>query len=430
MNWHCKNVKDVTEAVTEQGVNLPLSDNIALLKKPLEIAGKRISNPLAIQPMEGCDGGLNGMPEELTWRRYGRFARSGAGVIWFEAVAITFDGRANSRQLLLNQANLEAFKRLVHYIREEAAKGGNSPLLIMQATHSGRYARPENAPAPIIAYNNPLFEGEIPLDKSTVISDQRLEELEELHGQSARLAQAAGFDGVDIKACHRYLTSELLSAYERPGNYGGCFENRIRFLLNSVAAAKSSSQGDFMVTSRLNIYDGFPYPYGFGVDQSGSIAPVLKEPIQLVKLLHQDYGVALLDLSLGNPYVNPHVNRPADHLLQPHSENPLVGLERMIHSIGQVKKAYPQMKIVGSGLSYLRQYAHYLAAGGIEQGFFDIAGFGRMAFAYPDFPQDIINHEKLDPKKVCITCSSCTRLMREKKQTGCVVRDSLYAQKN
>lgn len=64
---------------------------------------------------------------------------------------------------------------------------------------------------------------------------------------------------------HRYLNCELLSAYNRPGEYGGSFENRTRFYLNCVRKVKKAVRSDFIVTSRLNVYDGFPYPYGFGV---------------------------------------------------------------------------------------------------------------------------------------------------------------------
>src|SRR5699024_8887768 len=98
-----------------------------------------------------------------------------------------------------------------------------TPVIIMQATHSGRYSKPEGKPAPIIAYNNPIFEKDNPISADRIITDDRLKELEELYAKSARLAELAGFDGVDVKACHRYLMSELLSAYNRPGEYGGSF---------------------------------------------------------------------------------------------------------------------------------------------------------------------------------------------------------------
>ena len=70
------------------GVSLPLSEETALLREPLEVAGYRLHNRLVIQPMEGCDGTLDGSPGELTRRRYRRFAESGAGLIWMEAVAV------------------------------------------------------------------------------------------------------------------------------------------------------------------------------------------------------------------------------------------------------------------------------------------------------------------------------------------------------
>ena len=71
------------------------------------------------------------------------------------------------------------------------------------------------------------------------------------------LETGRSFDGMDVKCCHRYLACELLSAYTRPGIYGGSYENRTRFLKNAYRAAKSAITGDFFLTSRLNAYDGF-----------------------------------------------------------------------------------------------------------------------------------------------------------------------------
>ena len=95
-------------------------------------------------------------------------------------------------------------------------QNGFAPVVICQLTHSGRYAKPEGVPAPLIAYNNPLFEKEQPIDKSRIVSDDKLKRLEEAFGATALLAQEAGFDGADIKCCHRYLLSEMLSAFTRP----------------------------------------------------------------------------------------------------------------------------------------------------------------------------------------------------------------------
>ena len=104
-----------------------------------------------------------------------------------------------------------------------------------------------------------------------IVTDDYLKSLEESYARAAVLAQKAGFDGVDIKACHRYLLSELLSAYDREGAYGGCFENRTRCLRNSIEAARAAVSGNMLVTTRMNLYDGYKYPYGFGVKSAGAV---------------------------------------------------------------------------------------------------------------------------------------------------------------
>mgnify|MGYP001624435053 CR=1 FL=1 len=423
---HYKDLTQLRAELERLGISLPLSENLACLQEPLTLQdGHTVQGRIAIQPMEGCDGNADGSPAELTLRRYRRFAGSGAGLIWAEAVAVTPEGRANPRQLWLTEDNLDAFKAMTEQIREISLKeNGFAPLIILQATHSGRYSKPTGTPAPIIAYQNPLFEKDAPIDPARIITDDRLKELEEAYGKTARLAEAAGFDGVDIKACHRYLVSELLSAYNRPGAYGGSFENRTRFYRNALSSAKAHVSGRMLITSRLNVYDGFPYPYCFGVSPAGGLQPDLAEPIRLVKALREEMGMELLDITIGNPYVNPHVNRPYDAGPYVPEEHPLEGVARMFACIGQIARAVPGMKIISSGHSYLRQLAPYLAAGAVETGVSAMAGFGREFFAYPDFPRDLFKTGALAPEKCCIACGKCSELMRAGSMAGCVVRDA------
>ncbi|MDD6033940.1 MAG: flavin oxidoreductase/NADH oxidase, partial [Oscillospiraceae bacterium] len=279
--FHYKTLDELISEAQENGVRLPASDHTELLAQPVTVGSKTIPNRIVIQPMEGCDCHADGTPDELTIRRYDRFAQSGAGLIWFEACAVLPEGRANPRQAWIHDGSLDAYKAMTDRIRETAVKAGNpAPVIILQATHSGRYSKPNGFPEPLIAYNNPIFEKDKPIDKSRILSDDYLYRLTERMGEAAALAEKAGFDGVDIKACHRYLSSELLSAYTREGDFGGSFENRTRFLRTSVKNAMDATSKDFIVTSRMNIYDGFPYPYGFGVHE-GSMEPDLREPIQL-----------------------------------------------------------------------------------------------------------------------------------------------------
>lgn len=408
---------------SQLNVNLPTSENTSVLKKEFKIANKTIPNRLVCQAMEGCDGTYDGKPDTLTKRRYDRFAKGGAGLIWFEATAVMKEGRANPRQLYITNDNLDSFKRQVEDIKQAAFKeNGYEPIVIMQATHSGRYSKPHGAPAPLIAYNNPIFEKDNPIPKERIVTDEYLDRVGEALIEGARLAERAGFDGVDIKCCHRYLNSELLSAYTREGRYGGSFENRTRLLRESVKGAIENCGNDFIVSSRLNIYDGFPYPYGFGVNPDNGIDFDVTEPDMLTKELYK-YGVRLLNVTMGNPYFNPHVNRPYAKGGYDAPEHPLVGVSRVLNGTADLKKLNPEIAIICSAVSFLGVAAPNVVSAFIEQGEFDFAGFGRTIFAYPDFAKDILKGG-MDKSKICLCCSKCTEIMRSPGGTpGCVIRD-------
>ena len=412
------------EQNTQLGTNLPYANDLSVLAQPLTVGSKVIPNRLACQAMEGCDGTATGEPDKLTIRRYDRFAKGGAGLIWFEATAVMEEGRANPRQLYITKDNLDAFKRQVEVIKETALKeNGYAPLVVMQATHSGRYSKPQGVPAPLIAYNNPIFEKDNPISSDRIVTDDYLDLVGEKLVEGARLAEQAGFDGVDIKCCHRYLNSELLSAYNREGRYGGSLENRTRLLRESIAGAIESCGKDFIVSSRMNVYDGFPHPYGFGVKDDGSLDFDPTEPIWLLKELKK-YGVDLLNITMGNPYFNPHVNRPFASGGYEIDEHPLTGVARMLHGIAALKNAVPDLKLICSAVSYLGVAAPNVVAAFIQDNGFDIAGFGRTIFAYPDFAKDILKNGAMDKNKICICCSKCTQIMRQPGGTpGCVIRD-------
>ena len=418
-----RSVQELTEQAAALSLAFPVEPGLAVLGERVGIGNKTAKNRLVCQAMEGCDGTARGLPNELTYRRYLRLAAGGAGIIWFEATAVLPEARANPRQLYINEANLDAFKRIAEDIRETAVRAtGEAPLLVMQLTHSGRYSKPEGRPAPLIVCHNPLFEKEQLLPESCVVTDGYLEKVTEALVNAAALAEKAGFDGADIKCCHRYLNSELLSAYLRPGKYGGCFENRTRLLRESAAGAMQACGRDFIVTSRLNAYDGFPYPYGFGVSEAGGLAFDKTEAALLLKAL-AGLGMKLVNITMGNPYVNPHVNRPFAVGPYPAPEPPLAGVHRMLEGTAALKAEAGGMKLICSALSFLGSAAPHAAAGYIKAGGFDFAGFGRTAFAYPDFANDILQTGGMAQQKCCICCSKCSEIMRAGGTPGCVIRD-------
>lgn len=420
--FHYANLDEISQTAQEANLFLPMTSDLSALFTPLTIGSIHAENRIAFQPMEGSDGEADGSIGTRTRRRYQRFAKAGPGLIWFEAVATVPEARASAHQLMLTKEHLDSMKALVDEIRETCLKeNGYAPVLIMQATNSGRYAKPHGFPEPLIAYRCPPLE-DTPLDASCILSDDTLRRYEDAFGSMARLCQEAGFDGMDIKCCHRYLACELLSAYTRPGPYGGSYENRTRFLKNAYRASQASISGNFFLTSRMNVYDGFPYPYGFGVQQD-SLLPDWTEPIRLIGELQDEFHIPLINLTMGNPYKNPHVNRPYDHGGYTPDEHPLEGLSRMMQGVSEIQHAHPNLPMIGSAFSYLRQFSPHLAAGMVAGKHCAMAGFGRMAFANPSFVQALRHGEPMDPKKVCVACGGCAALLRSGKPSGCVVRD-------
>lgn len=408
----------------ESGTTFPYAEDISCLGKETIIAGRKINNRIVYQAMEGCDGTFDGAPDELTYRRYLRFARGGAGIIWFEATAVVNEGRANPRQMYLTEKTEDEFKKIVNDIKETCIKeNGFEPVVIIQLTHSGRYSKPEGTPAPLIAYNNPIFEKDNPIDKSRIVTDEYLDMLGEKLVNGAAWAKRLGFDGADIKSCHRYLLSEILSAYNREGRYGGSFENRTRLLTGAVKEAKIQTGKDFIITSRLNVYDGFEYPYGFAVKEGNGIVPDFTESKMLVKKLVEN-GIDMIDMTMGNPYFNPHVNRPYSQGAYIPPEHPMVGVQRMLDGIAEIAQEIKGTPVISSGISFLGGVSANVLAGYVGEGKFDFAGYGRETLAYPSCANDITSGKNLDPKKLCICCSKCTEIMRKPGGTpGCVIRD-------
>ena len=422
--FHYKTLEEVKERAEELKVYLPFSSSTDILKTPLKVGNVTFHNRMGIAPMEGADSLEDGSPSDYTIRRYVNEAIGGSALIWFEAISIVPEGRSSKTQLLLTEENVESYKRMNEKIKEAGRKAnGFEPYLIMQANHSGRYSNPDNRPAPMIAYRHPQLEQYRAADDSCIVTDDYLKSLEESFGKAALLAKKAGFDAVDIKSCHGYLLAELLSAYDRPGQYGGNYENRTRLLKNGIKAAKVWEDENFQVTCRLGIYDGYEYPWGFGVSEGSGLKPDLKEPIRLVKELYGNCGIQMMNLTMGNPYATTHVTRPFDMGKYEPEEHPFTGIGRMIAGIGEVKKAVPEMVIFGSAPTYLRQFADLYTAGAVEEGFCDGMLYGRMAFADPDYANEIIKNGRIDPKRVCMTCGKCGDLIRAHKPTGCVIRD-------
>lgn len=434
------------------------------LAEPLEIGGFTVGNRWCVHPMEGWDGTPEGKPSEHTIRRWRNFGLSGCKLIWGgEAFAVQQDGRANPNQLYYRPENAESIgelrETLVRAHEEKFGAGAASELLVgLQLTHSGRYSRPnrKETAEPRIAYHHPLLDrrvGIAPDDDSRVWTDGDIRKLIDQYVVAAKMADALGYQFVDVKSCHGYLGHEFLSAFTRPGPYGGDFDGRTKFLRDIITAIRAECPR-LMVGVRLSLYDfppfraetraaasgergiGVPeefaegdYP-GFGCRRDDPLGIDLAEPIRLLRLLHEEYGVALFNLSAGSPYYNPHMQRPAmfppsDGYQPP--EDPLVGCVRQIHAVRAVKRQLPEIPLVGTAYTYFQEYLPHVAQAVVREGWVDSVGLGRLVLSDWGLPAKVLaGSDYRADKKLCRTFSDCTTAPRNGMISGCYPLDAHY----
>jgi len=432
----------------------PLSQPFRL---PWHDGWRQVGNRFAVQPMEGWDGERDGTPSALTLRRWTRFALSGAKLIWGgEAVAVLPEARGNPRQLLLDERTAPKLAQL----REHVARthrdrfGGGSDLVIgLQLTHSGRFCHPheESTLEPVIAYHHPILDARYPACVSRQpVSDAEVNRIVEAFGRAARLAYDVGFDFVDLKHCHGYLGHEFLSAFHRPGPYGGSFENRTRFLRELIAIVRASAPA-LEIGVRLSAYDSVPfvpdprtgrgvpasapaqspYTWGFGVDCKDPSRPDLAESKRLLALL-RSLKVRLVNITAGSPYYSAHLQRPA--LFPPCStylppEDPLAGAARLLAATAELKKSAPELVFVSTGWTYFQDYLPHFAQAQVRAGGTDFVGLGRMMLSYPELPADVLEKGRMERKKICRTFSDCTNAPRHGLVSGCYPLDPFYKER-
>ncbi len=460
-----KNVASFQEHLNALGLTIPCDHELmkrteSSLRQPLVRCDIKIGNRIVVHPMEGWDGLPDGSPSENTIRRWQRFGRSGAKLIWGgEAVAVSHEGRANPNQLVAAAHTQEGLSRLRTTLIEEhrVTTGSDDGLLIgLQLTDSGRYSRPNahGRPEPRILYCHPFLDRRLGLPADfRVLTDAEIEAIIENFHRAALMAWQLGFDFVDVKHCHGYLGHEFLSAHTRAGRYGGSFENRTRFLREVVQGIRSVAPG-LKIAVRLSAIDSvpfhpdpaqssngkpgpgipelyenaIPYRWGFGVNALDPTESDLNEPVRFLSLLEQ-LGIRLVNITAGSPYYNPHLQRPAlyppsDGYLPP--EDPLVSVARQMEATRRLKKEFPNLIFVGTGYSYLQDFLPHVAQASLREDWVDLVGLGRMVLTYPEILWDASEGRTIERKRICRTFSDCTTAPRKGLPSGCYPLDSFY----
>ena len=373
-------------------------------------------------------------------------------------MAVTPDGRANPRQLLIQPSTEDGLKALHEELlgSHRGEFGTTADLLTgFQLTHSGRFARPDSSgPKPQTLYRHPFLDKRmgIPADHPP-LSDDQVRRTVELFIRAAGIAERCGADFVDIKHCHGYLGHEFLGAVTRPGPYGGSFRNRTRFLREVVDGIRATT-ARIDIGVRVSAFDfvpfhadpersdgarlgpgvpadfsgELPYRHAFGGCPENPIEYDLTDTKRFFALL-QSLGIRLVNVTAGSPYYNPHIQRPA--LFPPSDgyqppEDPLVGCCRQIDAAAELKAEFPELFVIGTGYSYFQEYLPHVAQWVVRTGRADAVGLGRMVLSYPTLPRDALRDGRLDRKRICRTFSDCTTGPRNGLVSGCFPLDPAY----
>ena len=461
-----KSAAQLRDRLAELDLTLPVDDSIlsaadgSPMARPatMTTAGRKLAIPnrWTIHPMEGWDGTDDGRPSDLGRRRWRNFGLSGAGLVWGgEAVAVQPSGRANPNQLCHTPSTADAFGELLAILHDAAAETGQPrPIVGLQLTHSGRFARLADGPAPRTAYRHPVLDAR-GVPPEAVLSDDEIDTLIGDYVAAARTAADAGFDFVDLKSCHGYLAHEFLSAYDRPGRFGGDFDGRTHFLRTLCREVRSACPS-LAIGVRLSLFDAppfhpdtaqanfggangklgpgipaaFPTPYpGFGCDRDDPLQLDLSEPIRLIETLRDESDVRLWNLTAGSPYYNPHLQRPAfyppsDGYAPP--EDPLAGCVRQIDACRQVHQQVDGIFTVGTAYTYFQQFLPHVAQAVVRDDWVDSVGLGRMVLSDWTLPADSLAGQAAPAKRVCRTFSDCTTAPRNGLRSGCYPLDPAY----
>jgi len=346
--------------------------------------------------MEGNDGEPGGKVSERTLDRYRKLAAGNWGIIVVEALSITEESLARKNQLVINRENLEGYKLLVSEMKRIAP----DTLVLFQVTHSGRKSGK--------AFSNPTALYDAAADEHLLTTGE-IAAIRDKLVQAVLLSEEAGADGADFKLCHGYLGSEMLRpANVRDDRWGGSFENRTRFLSESIPEIKDRLKNKaFILGSRISYYEGIRG--GCGTRKADELVEELTEMDRIVSLM-ESFGLDYVNVSAGIPGVTSEITRPT-------APSKCFYLHHIRYS-KRAKVLASSMKVFGSAYTILQEGSMALAEENLERGYIDFAGWGRQSLADPAFPQKIKDGSVVD---YCKMCSGCSTLMVKQEPVNCVI---------
>lgn len=282
--------------LTRPGLHTPASvyrRGMPHLFEPLTIRDVTFPNRVFVSPM--CEySSIDGFANDWHLVHLGSRAIGGAGLVMTEATAVTPEGRISPQDLgIWKDDHIGPLARIVNFIKEQGGIAG------MQLAHAGRKAsthRPWSGSGQIseadggwthvVAPSATAFADTYPTP--IAMTTDQIAATTAAFASAATRALQAGFEVAEVHAAHGYLLHEFLSplSNQRTDDYGGSFDNRVRFTLETVKAVRAVWPQHLPLFVRISASDWVEG--GWDIDQSIALSRLLK-PL----------GVDLIDCSSG-----------------------------------------------------------------------------------------------------------------------------------
>jgi 2,4-dienoyl-CoA reductase-like NADH-dependent reductase (Old Yellow Enzyme family) len=315
-------------------------NNAPILFQPLTIKGIQFHNRVWVSPM--CQySAQDGMLTDWHLVNVGSYAARGAALTMIEASAVTPEGRITPEDSgIWDDKHIEPIKRIANFMRSQGS------ISAIQLAHAGRKASTE---APWLGGRGVSAEGNgwpddvvgpsaIQWDETyppvKELSVERIENIIAAFGKAAERALKAGIRVLEVHGAHGYLLHEFCSpiSNKRTDDYGGSFENRVRFSLACTRAVREVIEKS-----------GQQVPLFYRISASDWVEGgwSIEESVKLAKLLKEE-GVDLLDVSSAG-------NSPLQQIK--------TGPGYQVHFAEQIKKEVPELLVGAVGMIWTAKLA-------------------------------------------------------------------------
>ena len=365
-----------------------------LLAQKGKIGNVELKNRIVMAPMGDLTANPDGTVSETSIAYYGARAKGGVGLIITGIVRINNeDGTAGPNQLsLADDSYIPGFKQLVDEIHRHGTK------VFVQIQHSGR-----QGVAALTGHDHVLAPSAIPSavmqQPTKALTKEQIKTLVGQFGDTARRAMEAGADGVEIHGAHGYLINQFLSPFsnKREDEYGGSFENRMRFMREIIQDVFEKTERKIAVSVRLSVDE---FLAEVGVDEPYID---LAEGVRIAKACEAE-GVDAINVSCGT-YES--MNFAIEPVSFPQNWRK-----------NFIKAVKDEVSLPVIAVSKLRDAA--VVEELLQEGVVDFASIGRPLLADPDFANKAIKGEDQHIRK-CISCLFCFDELNKGSQVVCAV---------